>query len=271
MIVDCHMHTPLCGHASGNPTEYVKEAAAKGIGLITFTCHIPMDEEAFWQHAMRMTEDQVPDYFALIKRAAELGKNLGVQVLTGIEAEIFPEPGPMISMEGLLKAWPFDFVLGSLHHHTPAYQTWLFDNNCRTDHAKLEAYFTHLGDAVSSGRYDSFSHPDVIRIYGTVERFEPAEHEPTIRRFLSELVKHDCCMEVNTSGLSKGVYIVQPDPLILDWAFEMGVKLTMGSDAHSPKSVGQFFPEVRQMLYAKGFRKLHYFAKRQRHELDLTP
>lgn len=271
MIVDCHMHTPLCGHASGEPTEYVKEAAAKGIGLITFTCHIPMDDDNFWQRGMRMAESDVPAYFAMIEKGATLGKKLGVQVLTGIEAEISPDPYPMRSMERFINAWPFDFVLGSLHHPTPAYQTWLVENNCRDDHSILEAYFTHLAEAVGTGRYDSFSHPDVIRIYGTVQRFDPAEHEPTIRRFLSELVKHDRCMEVNTSGLTKGVYIVHPDPLILDWAAEMGVKLTMGSDAHAPKSVGQFFPEVRQMLYDKGFRKIYYYAKRQRHELDLEP
>ena len=44
---DCHMHTPLCGHAYGEPEEYVDQAASIGISLITFTCHIPMDGDGY--------------------------------------------------------------------------------------------------------------------------------------------------------------------------------------------------------------------------------
>lgn len=269
MIVDCHMHTPLCGHATGAPEAYVREAARKGIGLITFTCHIPMKVDGFWQQGMRMRDSELPDYFEMIEKARKLGDSLGVRVLTGIEAEVSPEAWATRCVEEVLAAHTFDFVLGSLHHPVPSYQEWLEENGCSTDHAKIEAYFTHLAQAVPSKCYDSFSHPDVIRLYGTVQAFDPALHEKVIRTFLEALVSHDRCMEVNTSGLSKGVYIVHPDPLILDWAAELGVKLTIGSDAHAPKSVGQFFPEVREMLYAKGFRELHYFEKRTRHAVPL--
>jgi len=113
------------------------------------------------------------------------------------------------------------------------------------------------------------SHPDVIRTYGVVEDFNPAKHEAVIRDFLQTLVNQDVCMEVNTSGLTKGDYEVHPDPLILDWASEMGVKLTIGSDSHRPASVGQFFDEVQPMLRQKGFEDLHYFKARQRQRIDM--
>ena len=71
-------------------------------------------------------------------------------------------------------------------------------------------------------------------------------------------------MEVNTSGLIKGVYEVHPDPLILDWAAPMGVNLTIGSDAHDPTSVGQLFGDVLPMLKSKGFEKLHYHCEGKR-------
>ena len=51
---DCHMHTPLCGHAYGDPVEYVEAAAESGVSLVTFTCHIPMKDDRFAQEGIRM-------------------------------------------------------------------------------------------------------------------------------------------------------------------------------------------------------------------------
>ena len=76
-------------------------------------------------------------------------------------------------------------------------------------------------------------------------------------------------MEVNTSGLIKGDFEVHPDPLILEWASEIGVKLTIGSDSHSPESVGQFFDMIQPTLRSKGFTDLYYFRSRQRHRIDM--
>ncbi len=49
MLIDSHMHTFLCGHAVGTPTDYVREAARRGLGLITFTCHAPMENETIFR------------------------------------------------------------------------------------------------------------------------------------------------------------------------------------------------------------------------------
>ena len=86
----------------------------------------------------------------------------------------------------------------------------------------IDSYFRHLKDGAESGRYDSMSHPDVIRTYGVVGQFEPAAHEPVIREFLQAVVDADMCMEVNTSGLTKGDFEVHPDPLILAWKPQSG-------------------------------------------------
>jgi len=263
------MHTPLCGHAVGQPVEYVEAAADKGIGLITFTCHIPMDEEGFRHRGIRMTRQQVPDYCKMVDNARERGSVLGVEVLCGIEAEVFPEEEKLQDMDTLLGEFSFDFVLGSLHHQLPIYQKWLGQHGISEDKDITDTYFKHLAQGVRSGRYHSMSHPDVIRAYGTLQHFDPQASETSIREFLQALVDTDTCMEVNTSGLTKGDYIVHPDPLILQWASSMGVKLTIGSDAHRPESVGQYFPEVSALLTKKGFDKLHYFRAGKRVAIDL--
>jgi histidinol-phosphatase (PHP family) len=263
------MHTPLCGHAVGHPMEYALAAKEKGIDLITITCHIPMDWEAFGQAGIRMPREDLNHYMELVQSAVGPAKDFGVEVLCGIEAEVFPDETHMASMDLVLNEYPFDFVLGSMHAHCRSFAIWCKQNKVKTDALKIDSYFRMLIDGVHSGRYDSMSHPDVIRTYGVVEHFNPLEHEEVIRDFLEALVEADVCMEVNTSGLTKGDFEVQPDPIILDWASALGVKLTIGSDSHRPGSVGQFFDSVLPMLHSMGFRKLHYFRKRKRIAIDL--
>ena len=67
------------------------------------------------------------------------------------------------------------------------------------------------------------SHPDVIRTYGVVREFKPEAHEEVIRDFLQAIVEQDICMEVEYQRSDKGAFEVHPDPLILDWAGELGV------------------------------------------------
>lgn len=263
------MHTTLCGHAIGAPIEYAMMALEQGIDLITITCHIPMEWDAFGQAGIRMQRDQLNTYISLVENTARKAKAFDVEVLCGIEAEVFPDEAHMRSMDEVLAAHSWDFVLGSLHAQCRSYLSWLKDHKVKDDATKIDCYFRHLIDGAQSGRYDSMSHPDVIRTYGVVDEFQPAEHEEVIRDFLQAVVEEDICMEVNTSGLNKGDFEVHPDPLILDWASELGVKLTIGSDSHMPNSVGQHFDVIQPMLRSKGFEDLYYFRQRKRERIDM--
>lgn len=263
------MHTPLCGHAVGEPVEYVMAAVERGIDLITFTCHAPMRWEAFGQEGIRMRSEDLETYTSAVRAAADAAVPHGVEVLCGIEAEIFPDEAEMEAMDAILAPYAFDFVLGSLHAQCRSYGEWLRRNKVGDDAHRIDSYFRHLIDGAQSGRYDSLAHPDVIRTYGVVASFDPLEHEEVIRDFLEVLVAEDVCMEVNTSGLDKGAFQVHPDPVILDWAAEAGVRLTIGSDSHMPGTVGRHFDTVLPLLRAKGFDTLHVFRGRRRQAVEL--
>ncbi len=264
------MHTPLCGHAFGEPVEYVEAAADTGLDLVTFTCHIPMEGEQFAQEGIRMRQSDLPAYKELIREARDHGKFLGVEVMFGIEAEIHPDQVAMKAMKKLLDSEPFDFVLGSLHHQLPAFRQWLHANNHTSDEEIIAAYFDCLGQGAMSGLYHSLSHPDVIRIYGTLRHpFHAEEHQAAITRCLDMVADAGVCMEINTSGLIKGDYVVHPDPVILDWAIERDIPFTIGSDAHAPHMVGQFFDPVIADLKQRGLEVLHYFKAGQRFEVEL--
>lgn len=272
MKLDCHMHTPLCGHASGHPVEYVSKGSALGLDLMTFTCHIPMSDPDFGGPRIRMAHHQLEDYFRMVEQARVAGEEHGIEILCGIEAEVSADSGALDEMIELLNAHEFDFVLGSLHHQLKAYRDRLKRLGINEDDQIIRDYFNTLTQAAASGLYHSMSHPDVIRIYGTIDSasFCPEAYEGEIRAFLQSCVRSDTCMEVNTSGLSKGVYTLHPDPIILKWAREEGVKLTLGSDAHAPESVGQHFEKVLTCLQEEGFTTLHYYRSGQQQTTALT-
>ena len=271
MKIDSHMHTILCGHAAGNPCQYVESAASQGLERITFTCHIPLEPaEDFGGSGIRMKKSELGKYRSMVEEAAHRGRELGVDVLYGVEAEVFPDPKIMAKVRKIIESEPFDFVLGSLHHQMPGYHDWLEEHGYYEDPDIIAAYFRHLGEGVRSGLYDSIAHPDVIRIYGTVAPFDPRKYQIEIEEFLNALAEKDHCMEVNTSGLIKGVYEVHPAPIILEWARERDIRLTMGSDAHQPEQVGQYFGPVCELLLSLGYEKIHYFRQRERIEVSLA-
>ena len=207
-----------------------------------------------------MNANQLDVYQGMVGQAREFGLQRGVEVLCGIEAEIFPEASCLREMDRILESRGFDFVLGSLHHQLPAYRQWLRDHDFRSDREIIETYFAHLTVGAMTGRYHSIAHADVIRLYGTIQRFEPAEHEASIRRFLQAVASSSVCLEVNTSGLLKSE-AVHPHPRILGWAAECGVNLTLGSDAHHPSQVGQYYEEVIPFLRELGFGSVNFFRQ----------
>ena len=79
------------------------------------------------------------------------------------------------------------------------------------------------------------------------------------------------CIEINTSGLRKekeGLRKeIYPDPLILQWAKEMDIPITIGSDAHRAEDVGACFRGyVQEVLRKVGYTHANYFVQRKRVE-----
>ena len=263
------MHTYLCGHAIGEPADYVRAAASRGIDLITFTCHVPMsDEDSFSGEGIRMRYDDLPRYRDLVAEARAVGEGEGVEVLYGIEGEYFPEESRLTEQWQLLEQESFDFVLCSLHHQLPCFREWLY--RLGSAEAIAAAYFGLVAQAAKTGKYDSIAHPDLIRIYNTIPPFAPETQEKAIREMLAVVAESNTCLEVNTSGLSKQIYELHPAPAILAWAAEAGVKLTLGSDSHCQEQVGQHFPEVLDLLSQLGFEKLHYYRGRKRFDYAIS-
>jgi len=80
--------------------------------------------------------------------------------------------------------------------------------------------------------------------------------------------KAGCAIELNTAGLRKDCREIYPGREILQLAFQNGVPITFGSDAHAPEEVGMNFAEAVRLARSAGYRECCRFARRKR---DLVP
>lgn len=259
--VDYHLHTRLCGHATGEVEEYLAGAARLGIQEVGFSDHLPLyflpPGKEIPGYAMR--EEELPLYVEMIRNCSEKSP---VKVKLGIEADYVP--GHEEKLASLLSSCSFDYVIGSVHF----IDGWGFDNpeemeeyGRREIDRVYEQYFTLVQQAASTGLFDIMAHPDLVKKFN----FLPARnlrplYEDTARVFK----KAGVCVEVNSAGLRYPAREVYPGPDLLGIFFKHGLPVTMGSDAHSPEQVGAGLSKALELVKKAGYREISLFSGRKR-------
>ncbi|MDH3583514.1 MAG: PHP domain-containing protein, partial [Phycisphaerae bacterium] len=144
-VYETHMHTPLCGHAVGDPGEYAAVAEERGLAGIVVTCHNPMPDPGFGGPRIRMNESQLPQYLRLVDETTAQWSGR-VDVRAGLECDYLPGFEDYLARQ--LQDLNLHHVLGSVH---PQLQIWntRYRNDDPVETQKL--YFDHLAMAAESG------------------------------------------------------------------------------------------------------------------------
>jgi histidinol-phosphatase (PHP family) len=259
--VDYHLHTNLCGHATGEIDDYLEQALKLGIEEIGFSDHYPLyflsKEETIPNYAM--SESQLPLYVDMVQ---QLAKAAPIKVKLGIEVDYVP--GYEKELAGKLTAYPFDYITGAVHF----IDGWGFDNPAEIDgyrNRKLyriyEQYFSLIQQAAETGIFDIIAHPDLVKKFGfTLERDLTPLYEETARVFKQANV----CAEVNTAGLRYPAGEIYPSLAMLEILHRYDVPVTLGSDAHTPEQVGCDLKNTLQLVKAVGYSEIAFFEQRKR-------
>jgi len=256
---DYHLHTPLCRHASGEPGDYAARAEALGLQEIGFSDHSPMRRDDFDDWRMRF--DQLNEYVEKIRRAQADYPRLTIRL--ALEVDYLPGQEAWIAKLAALHPW--DYFIGSVHYVS---DQWAVDDPRSLSEWKRRdpwdtwsAYFERLTQAADSGLFDIIGHADLPKKFG----HRPARDcRPLYDRFLSAASRRHCAMELNTAGLRKDCKEIYPGRDLLRLAFQMGVPITFGSDAHAPSEVGMNFAEAIRLAREVGYTECCRFARRRR-------
>lgn len=259
---DYHIHTSRCGHATGEMIKYVEQAIKLGIKEIGFADHIPMYwiDEKQRDPSLAMREEQLPEYVAQVLRLREDYSEITIRL--GLEVDYIPGCEDKAGL--LIDAYPFDYVLGSVHY----IDGWGFDNPAYLEQYRhinindlFHRYFTQLQAAARSGLFDIMAHPDLVKKFN----YRPAENLQQLYNDTARVLKEaGVCLEVNTAGLRAPVNEIYPAPDFLAACCQYGVPVTLGSDAHAPGQVGYRFDLGRDMLIQVGYTGLATFNQRKR-------
>ena len=263
---DYHMHTPLCRHAQGEPSEYARQALELGFDEIGFSDHSPMPRDDFddW----RMRQDQLSDYVARVERARFETPSLTVKL--ALAGDFLP--GQEEWVRDIAGRHPWDYLIGSVHYVT---ESWDIDNPHRIalwqgrDLFEVwTAYFERLTQAAESGLFDIIGHADLCKKFG----FRPdADCTPLYRRFLAAARRAGVAIELNTAGLRKECREIYPSRTLLELARQEGVPIAFGSDAHAPGEVGADFDQAVALAHSVGYTHACRWTRRERTIVPLLP
>jgi histidinol-phosphatase (PHP family) len=260
VLADYHVHTPLCQHATGPMEDYVERAIELGLEEIGFSDHNPLPNGL--SSRVRMTEDQL-DYYVQSVRDLQFRYHGKIQVLLGLELDYVEGLEPYLHDQ--VNQYPWDYVIGSIHHLDPACETMSWPRNYEGDVHELYArYFGLMRQLVHSGLCDIIAHFDVPKRSG---RFPGSSEQGLIEETLDAIAAAGLCMEINTSGY-RHAELPEPQPYpsldLARLALDRGIPLTVNSDAHAPHHVGMRFVEVADWLKRNGCLSLVRFSQRRR-------
>jgi histidinol-phosphatase (PHP family) len=257
-ICDYHMHTPLCGHAIGEPARYVNHAIEVGLQEIGFSDHAPFVVRDL--PGITMTMDELPQYYRMIEAVQAQYKN-DISVRMGIEADFIP--GYEEKTKKILDDYPYDYVIGSVHF----IKEWGFDDpaeRVKWDEQDVNQvyrdYYDLLRQSAQTGLFNIMAHVDLVKKFG---------HQPTeslndeIEKTAKVFKECGVVIEINSSGLRKQAKEMYPALNALKIYAANGVPLTFGSDAHQPDHVGCDFDKALQLAKDAGYLEYAMFENRQ--------
>lgn len=261
---DYHMHTPLCRHAKGEPTEYASQAERRGLKEIGFSDHSPMPRDDFDDWRMRLSD--LDEYVEKVEVARR--QHPGLTIRLALEVDYLP--GGEDWVRNLAARHPWDYLIGSVHYIS---SSWAIDSPFQVEEWKKrdtldvwKSYCERLTLAARSGLFDIIAHADLCKKFG----FYPPENSAELfRPFLQAARQSGVAMELNTAGLRKDCREIYPAASIVRLAFENGVPITFGSDAHAPEEVGLGFEEAINSARTAGYHSWISFDKRNRTERTL--
>ena len=262
-MIDYHLHTLFCNHATGSMERYIQSAVDLGLREICFLDHLTIQRA---EPGLSMTPEEVPFYFQAVQVLKQKYRK-EISIKAGLEIDF--NPAFTDFFQDIIETFAFDVIAASLHF--PG-DTDIVTHRSAWRHGRddvdnvYELYFEHLKKMLDHRYFDVICHIDLIKKFGQ----KPSRSfEKEFDEILLMVKDKNLTVEVNTSGYDHPVGDIYPSWEVLKKCHEQGIHITLGSDAHHPANVGRHYERVLPILLSAGYRRLSTFTKRQRTEIQI--
>ena len=262
---DFHMHSTNSLDGRQSVEEACITAIEKGLCGIAITDHADINF---------FVKDKTLDRFTnLISDLESARKKFGnkLEIFTGIEvAEYLTNPE---GAEQTLALTEYDVVLGSIH---TVLMDGIPDSYSRIDFGSMtmdkiiafvDLYYDKMLEMIENTSFDILTHLTCPLRYinGKYGReLDINIFKGKISNILSEVIRREIVLEVNTSGRAEEKKFFMPDRDILEAYYEMGGRrVSIASDAHVSRNITVGFDDAEKMLKEIGFNGYYIFTKRK--------
>lgn len=267
MPVDYHLHSQFSKDSKTTLEAICQAAVACGLAEIAITDH--MD----YSYPDIRPDHQIDNLDTYFDTIAQYQKRYHGQLTIRTGIEIGMEPHHLSDCDRLLRQYPFDFVIASLHECRGEVVSKAPFFEHKTKAQAYEAYYSAILECVQ--HFDNF---DVIGHLDYCKRYYPGEYtpgdqfiaQPLIEELFDTLIQKGKGIEVNTSGFRHVSQMCMPHYDILALYRQMGgTRITIGSDSHRDEYVGFHTADTMAHLKQLGFTHISTFAQRTEQKVPL--
>ncbi len=254
IISNYHTHTHLCNHAKGDTFDYIKEAIALGFKEIGISDHNALDLDFFNKHNLHedflnynMSKETFNNiYLKELEEAKKIFKDK-IKIYKGSEAEFFIED---INYYKELKN-KLDYLILGIHFYL--YNGKLINSFTSINDDNIEGYFITANNAIKSGLFKIFAHPDLF-IVSYFNDYNEIKFTDKIKKLIDEMclnaIKYNVALEFNINGIRNSYSwgyknnLLYPNKIFFEYIKKYqkdGLKIVLGIDAHDPKCLNDKF------------------------------
>lgn len=261
----------FCAHATSTLEDVVDTAIERGFTHYGLSEHCPRyrPQDLYPGEEQLGVAGLAAAFDAYVARAFALrdARVEEIELLVGFETETLPPEGWLDAMTRLRSAYPFDYIVGSVHDicgrwldFSPA-DTAVLAADLGGPEALQTAYFAAVTTMVETLRPDIVAHLDLVR------KYEPAgfHFSPPVLRAIETTLEairaSDGVLDVNCAAFRNGYGPVYPLPQILERAQAMGIRVTLGDDSHGVKTVGVGLDQSLAAIAAAGYESVAYLTR----------
>ncbi len=258
-----HCHSSYCD-GKKRPGKYAQIAFDGGMKTIGFSSHAPLPFKAEWA----MKKKDLETYFRDIEdlKSNYAGK---MEIYAGLEVDYIPRISSPQSR--FIRSLPLDYTIGSVHFvdkfrdgahfeidgSTTVFQRGLGEIFHGDIRLLIKRYYSLIRKMLERAPPDILGHIDKIKIHNRDKRFfdeKAAWYQEEVLHTLEVLSATPTILEVNTRGFYKNkTSDLYPSQWILQQAAEMGIPVTIDSDAHHPNELSLGFEQALEAIKKAGF------------------
>ncbi len=264
ILADFHLHSAFSGDSDAGMEEMIGKGIALGLAEMCFTEHMDMD--------FPVTETIPADFYTVntdsyLYDLLTLRAKYADRIKIGFGIELGLQPHLSKDIAKYVKAYDFDFVIGSSHlcHGKDPYRLAFFEG--RSDKEAYREYFISILENIKKfSNFDVYGHLDYVVRYGPSRdtAYLYADYQDILNEILTCLIEREKGLEINTAALRYQLAELHPCTAIVKRFRELGGEIiTVGSDAHSPKDIASGFGIAAAVLQECGFRYYASFAGRR--------